>query len=268
MPSTVKFATTRTWGKLNTCSAFDLVTSAPLECALSRFRPNMTKFTHLFFAVVLSVFCTNAEAGLIEFNFTNGGPFDETEVGDYVTVSGLRLTIRGIEYRDLTGVDSIRDTPGSLISRTGDFQGDNSGFGIDNETITAGNFASAFGPSNEQNRFNDEESLIFDFDKDVTLSSIDFGSFDTASESFVLQAAGMRTEIANADTGAGDVASDPFSGAVIAAGTDIRLSFEGLTSDFGSLQALSVSTSVPEPTSMILFGVTSIGLLLGRRRKR
>jgi hypothetical protein len=217
----------------------------------------------VFCSLLFSVPYAHAD---IIFLFDNNGAFDGTETDDSVMVGGVTMTIRGFEYPDLTGVDGTNTTAGPIITSTEGFQGDGTSFGVNNNTINASNFAAAYGPSNEQNRFNFDEALIFDFDTDVTFDSIDFQGLVAPSESFNVTFGGNSFDFDNSNTNGSDTALNPFGSLIISAGTDIRLSFNSAVGDVAGIQSFEIN-AVPEPSS-ILLASTLLGAALIRRKLR
>ena len=212
----------------------------------------------------------NANADLI-FDFVNGGPIDESSVGDSFTRGSVTFTIEEIRYPDLTGVTVANPNPGPIVSRSGTFRGNASpaGFGIDNETITNGNFDTVYGPGGESSNFNFDETLVFSFDRDVTFDSIDFAALN-GTDAFDIEVDGLTFTFNDGNTDSSDVATNPFAATIFDANTNFALTFVGGMADVARIEAFVVNdaTPVPEPGSMMLLSICGIGFAGSRWRRR
>jgi len=136
--------------------------------------------------------------------------------------------------------------------------------GVDNGSITSGNFFN--GAGTETADFNFGESIVISFDQDVTLDLIDFASL-SADDSFDIIVGGGST-FNFVDGTASDIFIDPLAGTLLTAGQTLTLVAGGTEDGNVRIADFAVSiAAIPEPNSA--FALLAIaGVLGGKRRRR
>lgn len=135
--------------------------------------------------------------------------------------------------------------------------------GINNATISDANGSTAGLGVNESGNINQNEAWLFKFDRDLTVSQLNFASFDAVDQ--VTITIGNLAPFVLEDGATNDDYNDPFNGLVIPANTEISLKNTSTTlSSIVRIDALTVA--VPEPAT--LGAVAAAGGLFVRRRRR
>lgn len=210
-------------------------------------------------ACSFSLFSSDLSAAVV-FQFMNN---EELDGGMQMTRGGITLSTTAVHYRDLTNPTS----PGAILTSGGSTSINlSNGIGIDNPTITANSFQTTFGPGDETNNFNFDESWIFQFDQDVIFDELDFVSLD-AQDRFRVSIAGNEFIFDNGPSF--DKFTDPFAGTNVVAGTSISFLFDPTNQDGSSrIASFTVTASaVPEPSTTALLGMIVLGGILSQRHR-
>ena len=229
--------------------------------------------TMTMIAVALIYVNTASAQSPVVFGFDTDAAVDalDGQIDAGFTVDGVTLFAGGV------GPDfSDGASPGSQIgletSISLNFDGDPVLLAIDNQTIGDNQFNDQFGDSNEDAFISFNEILNISFDTDVNITAIDFfGISGTVANTEVVTAIVEGGESFDFPNATGDVFTDPFGTGIIAAGTNISFSVANDPDDtdgianFG-ITSISVSTAVPEPSSLVLLGLVG-GLSMARRRR-
>ena len=160
--------------------------------------------------------------------------FDSTEAVESLSGQiGAGLTVDGITLSTLAeGPEFAASQPtGEIISlqtNINDVVVTNAGLGIDNQTISDGEFEMLFGDNNEDAFISFNESLTISFDAAVVVTSIDFFGIAGGEVVTVIVDGFDPFEFSN---GPNDIFANPFGAVTIPAGTDI--SFSLTASDAG-----------------------------------
>ena len=226
----------------------------------------------------LSVAAT-AKADIVVFDFNNGTAFDGnagpgtvfSATGDTDTVVVTLVDVFAPEIVDnmLTG-NTV--TAATSIPNGG-------GLGV-NGPLSNGDFATfaggmGGGVSSEGNQFNVGEGVVLSFDTDVVIDEFDFQSFEAGSGFVVSVAGGPSLTLGEVQSPTTNDFADPFSGLVIAAGTNITFEAFGPSNpdqtpdaftDIRISEILVHTNVVPEPSSVALLGLLG-GLVAVRRRR-
>jgi len=217
------------------------------------------------FVVVMTSPAQSATVVTAVFNFTNNSELDGEPAGTTMVRDGITLSSVSFAYPDLSNAPTI----GGIITTGGETNIISSdSLGVDNPTITAGDFSNDFGSGTEQSNFNFDETWVFDFDAAVTVDEIDFASLTgTDGDTFTFDIGGNQFVINDANT-TSDLATDPFSGLVINAGQDISATFSSSENDNSAVSRIvSITvTTIPEPSFAILLSSAVPAHLLRRRR--
>ena len=216
----------------------------------------------LVLTIALGVFgATRVEGGIVTFDFVNGEEFDndapagttmmrdaggtedpititsvDAGAPEYVDDGGGGLMWDGVSYLS-TGTD-IHTSGGMRIFNPGSFP--SSGAGSDGTG------------------FNEGEYWVMKFNRPVVVDLIDFNSLSQGSEIGRLTLDSMTPIDFDYDTlgtGSANTFNDPFGGAVIPAGTNIK--FEGVAGDWRLIQ-IQVE-EVPEPSVLALLLLGGLG---------
>jgi len=234
----------------------------------------------LFFLVIGLVFTliafpvSESSADLVLFDFANTNTeLDGSTAGGTMTRSGAMSTVTMTTLL-ITAPDFNNDPTMDLQSVDNETNisnnNDNGGLGVNNDTISNTAFRddpNGGATTSESSNFNFMESLTFEFDQDVTFHRIDFATLG-ANESFRINVAGNPTNFDFVDGTTSDIFTDPLSGLLITAGTDITFTALG-SADITNIRVDEFTVhvaAVPEPTSLgfLTFG---IGLMMVRRRR-
>lgn len=220
-----------------------------------------------FAATVTAIAMAQPVQSATVFSFTNNSELDDQPAGTTMIRDGVTLTSLSFSYPDLSSAPTI----GGILTTGGETNILLSGsLGVDNPTITAGDFATSFGPGSEQSNFNFDETWVFEFDQPVTVDEIDFASLTgTDGDTFTFDIGGNVFVVNDGNT-TSDVSTDPFSGLVIGAGQDISVTFSsalGDTSAVSRIAAITI-TVVPEPALPMFLASAVPAWWLGRRRVR
>ena len=244
------------------------------------------KFQILFSSfglIAISLFCAPSSYGVILFDFENNvSPFDgtsgvgtmTTEVDDVDPALSATLTTVDVFAPEFDGDAMLTGT--ILFASAGGGGGTNvaasDSLGINNPSISNGAFETAFGPSGETTNINPGEGWVFEFDTDVVFDFIDFASIGANDEASISIAGGPT--VLFGDGTANDIFDDPFSGFVIAAGTDITLSLpaggsSGTLNQPGDLIRVTSFgvNAVPEPGSLSMFALFISSYCFSRKRR-
>ena len=213
-------------------------------------------------------------ADLVDFVLEDaqGSALDDGGAG--ATYAGTPL---GAQTATLTTVavtapefDSMSMLTGSTIAAVTNVTGSPGGnFGINNLSISNGAFNTATGAGGSESvNFNFQETWTFNFDQDVTFTTIDFASLG-GNETFEVNIGGTGgSDFTFADGAAGDIFNDPFAGLLITAGTNITFVADGsLQTTNLRIDSFQVHVAVvPEPSTAMFGCVAALGLLSRRRR--
>jgi hypothetical protein len=218
--------------------------------------------------LVLPVGQANAD---IIFDFANNGELDGNEpAGATMSRMGTTDTVV-LTTVLLSAPDFGEPDPYTNIITTGvDTSIDNPrGLGINNPSTNNGDFNAATGAGgSEGNNINYLESITVDFDKTVTMTSIDFAALDGSVEFVRINVAGVATNYDFFNGNSNDIFSDPLSGLVITAGTDVTFTGLGSAGDTNMrIDQFTVETiAIPEPGSIAMLGLGSVLMMVRRRR--
>jgi hypothetical protein len=187
-----------------------------------------------------------ADAGLVNLgtygtSFAQNGPWDGFTNGSTITIDGVEFT-----------VDNI--LPDGVVN---EISSGNGGLGVN-----------ASGSADNPSQFDQNESFTFALNDDVFLFGMDFGGLGSG-EQFQISSASLGTFTFD-NNGASDIFSNTdslgatFSDIVIGAGEEITFTFSSTGNAY--IEGFQFST-VPEPTSIVMFGIACVGGLGFRRRR-
>lgn len=233
------------------------------------------------FALIASVFSmaaigsliTNSSHGTtvtVTYTFPNGSPFDAGGSGTQ-TLDGLTLSTVSASAPEYAFSGTTGTWTGGFVPATTNIVGSN-GLGIDNPNVL--NNDSQI--NQEQQNINPGESWTFSLNLPVMFKQIGFTSLGSGDFAEVVVGALDSATFTNTSS-----VTDPFADLVIPAGTNItftntnqiptgfQIALSGSANLIWRLTGLTFETvEVPEPSSLFLVGLGSVGLSIVLRRKK
>lgn len=229
--------------------------------------------------VLTGLVVTDADADIVEFDFNNNTAFDGASPGTEFSATGVTDTVI-VTLVDVFAPEIVDNMlTGNTVTATTSIP-NGGGLGVngplsngDFETFAGGNGG---GVSSEGNQFNVGEGVVLSFDTDVIIDEFDFQSFEAGSGFVVSVAGGPSLTLGQVQSPETNDFADPFSGLVIAAGTNITFEAFGPSNPDQTPDAFTdiriseilvdTNVAVPEPSSLALLGL--LGGLVAIRRRR
>ncbi|MGJ8657754.1 MAG: PEP-CTERM sorting domain-containing protein [Akkermansiaceae bacterium] len=182
----------------------------------------------------------------------------------------LTITTYDIKYREYSNVVSDVDFTLGAIRSTRSLGnnaetnviagGSGNALGINNPSVSNAEWETLGGDSQETGNMNHEESWIITFDHDITLDNVETESIESGANLSIFVDGNLEASITTNGNNA-----NPFSGLVIAAGTQIEFMANGDILTDLRIESLT-ATIVPEPSSVALLGLGGLALIMRRRK--
>ena len=209
--------------------------------------------SRVFVAAMFALVSVPLSADTVEFDFENldqTGAINNGPIG--TTITGLNVVGGTDSTLTLQTVDVIA---GASSLSNGDSV---------NATVNNAQFALGIG----DNHFNPGESYVFSFNQNVNVTTITLESF-SAGNNFTVSSGGTTiglTALADPDNNEFSV-NDLGDSLSVAAGEDVTLSFVGGGPNLVRVVNIQAAiAAVPEPSSLALIALGSIGMIVRRKR--
>ena len=208
--------------------------------------------SRVFVAAMFALVSVPLSADTVEFDFENldqtgainNGPIGTTITGLNADGTDSTLTLQTVDV--IAGASSLSN--GDSV----------------NATVNNAQFALGIG----DNHFNPGESYVFSFNQNVNVTTITLESF-SAGNNFTVSSGGTTiglTALADPDNNGFSV-NDLGDSLSVAAGEDVTLSFVGGGPNLVRVVNIQAAiAAVPEPSSLALIALGSIGMIVRRKR--
>lgn len=137
--------------------------------------------------------------------------------------------------------------------------------GLDNPTVDDTEWDTIGGDGNEETDMNHDESWIVSFNVDVFIDILDMESMSAGDSIIISVDDGVTSDVILGDSGGADSFTDPLSGLLIAAGTEVTFTASGDVSTDIRMESFTI-TGVPEPGAAILASLSLLSFVGIRRR--
>ena len=204
---------------------------------------------------------------------TGGGTVGDFELGtaDPVTGDNATITIVNVtafEYTDpfdgtLT-TTQLNATDDGVVTNIGS----SNSLGVNHPSFSNGGFETAKGDTSgtEGSDFNPGEAVVFEFDEDLVFTEFNFTSIDATDEFFDIFVDGILID-SFSDGTADDDFVNPLGSLVISAGSDVTFAARGPGASTNiRITSISAVLAIPEPGSIAMLGVSSMLMMVRRRR--